>query len=48
MQKLAKNMHHKLVLDLFLILVNSQKQPVHARNFWKTIIEKPDFFLCTL
>ena len=28
-------MHQKLVLDPFLILVNNQKQPLHARNSFK-------------
>ena len=26
-------MHQNLVPDLFLILVNNPKQPLHARNF---------------
>ena len=40
-------MHQKLASDLFLILVNNPKQPLHARNsfrnkiFWKRIIKKP-------
>ena len=40
-------MRQKLVSDLFIILVNNPKQPLHARNsfkskiFWKRIIEKP-------
>ena len=40
-------MHQKLAPDLFLILVNNPKQPLHARNsfrnkiFWKRIIKKP-------
>ena len=37
----------KLFADPFLILVNSQKQPMHAQNsfenkiFWKTIVKNP-------
>ena len=31
----AENMHQKLVADPFLILVNSPKQPLHARNCLK-------------
>ena len=40
-------MQQKLVPDLFIILVNNPKQPLHARNsfkskiFWKRIIKKP-------
>ena len=40
-------MHQKLVSDPFLILVNNPKQPLHARNsfkskiFWKRIIKNP-------
>ena len=26
----------KLVSDLFIILVNNSKQPLHARNFFKS------------
>ena len=43
----AKNVKEKLVLDIFIILVNNPKQPFHARNsfkskiFLKTIIKKP-------
>ena len=39
-------MHQKLIPDLFLILVNNLKQPLHARNsftnqiFWKRMIKK--------
>ena len=39
-------MLQKLILDLFLILENNPKQPLHARNsfinqiFWKRIIKK--------
>ena len=42
-----KNVQQKLVPDLFKILVNNPKQPLHARNyfkskiFWKRIIKKP-------
>ena len=44
---MQKKVHQKLVSDLFLILVNNPKQPLHARNyfknkiFWKMIIKKP-------
>ena len=47
MEKYAENMQQKLVPDLFIILVNNPKQPLHARNyfkskiFWKGIIKKP-------
>ena len=40
-------MHQKLALHPVLILLNNQKQPLHARNsfknkvFWKRIIKKP-------
>ena len=43
----AENMHQKLAPDPFLILLNNPKQPLHARNsfkskiFWKRIIKKP-------
>ena len=43
----AENMHQKLVLDPFLVLVNNPKQPLYGRNcfknkiFWKRIIKKP-------
>ena len=42
-----KNVQQKLVPDLFKILVNNPKQPLHVRNcfkskiFWKWIIKKP-------
>ena len=32
MEKSCKNVHKKLFLDPFLILVNNSKQPMHARN----------------
>ena len=32
MKKHAENVHQKLILDPFLILVHSPKQPLHARN----------------
>ena len=32
---LSENMHQKLVPDLFLILVNNPKQPLHVRNYLK-------------
>ena len=44
---MQKNMYQELVPDLFIILVNNPKQPLHARNyfkskiFWKRIIKKP-------
>ena len=31
----AENMQQKLVPDIFIILVNNPKQPLHARNFFK-------------
>ena len=34
----AENVHHKLVPDLFFILVNSPKQPLHARNSFENKI----------
>ena len=42
----AENVQQKLVQDLFMILANNPKQPLHARNsfksqiFWKGIIKK--------
>ena len=42
----AENVHQKLVLDPFLMLVNNPKQPLHGINsfknkmFWKKIIKK--------
>ena len=32
MEKFAENMYQNLVPDPFLILVNSQKQPMHLGN----------------
>ena len=43
---MQKNMYQELVPDLFIILVNNPKQPLHERNyfkskmFWKRIIRK--------
>ena len=43
----AENVQQKLVPDLFIILVNTLKQPFHESNyfkskiFWKRIIKKP-------
>ena len=43
----AENVHHKLLLDPFLILLNNPKRTLHAWNsfenekFWKMIIKKP-------
>ena len=31
----AENGHQKLVTDIFLILENNTKQPLHARNSFK-------------
>ena len=31
----AKNVHQKLAPDPFLILLNSQKKPLHTRNSFK-------------
>ena len=36
----AKNVHQKLASDPFLILVNNLKQPLHARNSFKDILEE--------
>ena len=33
-------MHQKLVPDPFLLLVNISKQPMHARNYFKTILKE--------
>ena len=33
---MQKNVHHKLVPDPLLILVNNPKQPLHARNSFKS------------
>ena len=38
MEKYAENMQQKLVPDLFIILVNNPKQPLHARNYFKSKI----------
>ena len=44
----AENVHQKLFLNLFLILVNNPKRPLHTRNsfknkiFCKRIIKKPE------
>ena len=37
-------MHQKPVRDPFLILVNNQKQPFHARNYFKNEILVNFFF----
>ena len=34
----AKNVQQNLVSDLFIILVNDPKQPLHARNYFKSKI----------
>ena len=34
----AENVQQKLVPDLFIILVNNPKQPLHARNYFKSKI----------
>ena len=45
MKNHAENVHQKLTPDHFLILLNNQEQPSHARNsfknkvFWKRIIK---------
>ena len=36
-------MHQKLTPDPFLILLNNPKQPVHARNSFKSKILKEDY-----
>ena len=38
MENHAENVHQKLVPDPLLILVNNPKQPLHARNFFKSKI----------
>ena len=38
MEKYAENVHQKLVPDSFLILVNTPKQPLHAKNSLKNNI----------
>ena len=38
MKNHAQNVHQKLVPDPFLILVNSPKLPLHARNSFKNEI----------
>ena len=37
----AENVQQKLVPDLFIILVNNPKQPLHARNYFKSKKKKP-------
>ena len=37
-KSLPENVHHKLVPDLFLILVNNPKQPLCVRNSFKNKI----------
>ena len=47
----SENVHEKVVLDFFLILVNIRKKPLHARHyfqnkiFWKRITKKPCNFI---
>ena len=36
-------MQQKVVSDFFIILVNNQKQPLHARNYFKSKILKEDY-----
>ena len=44
MENHAENVHQRLVLGPFLILVNNPKQPLHARNsFKKEGILKEDY-----
>ena len=43
MEKHAENVHQKLVPDPFLILVYNPKQPLHARNSFKSKILKEDY-----
>ena len=38
MENHAENVHQKLVSDLFFILVNNSKQPLHARKSFKNKI----------
>ena len=35
---MQKNVQQKLVPDLFIIWVNNPKQPLHARNYFKSEI----------
>ena len=37
-KKQAENVHQKPLPDLFIILVNKPKQPLHARNSFKNKI----------
>ena len=43
----AENVHQKLVLNPYFVLVNNRKQPLHARNsfkdkiLWKRILKNP-------
>ena len=37
---MQKNLQQKLVPYPFLILVNSPKQPIHVKDFWKKVILK--------
>ena len=39
MENHSENVHQKLVLDFFFILVNNPKQPLHARNSFKDILK---------
>ena len=42
----TENMQQKLVPDLFIILVNNPKQPLHAKNYFqKTLKKVTSFFL---
>ena len=47
----SENVHEKVVLDFFLILINIRKKLLHARHyfknkiFWKRITKKPCNFI---
>ena len=43
-EKSCRNVQQKLVPDLFIILVNNPKQPLYARNYFKSkIFRKEDY-----
>ena len=43
MENHTENVHGRLVPDPFLILVNSPKQLLHAKNYFKNKIMKEDY-----
>ena len=40
MKNHLENLHQKLLLDPYLILVNNSKQPLHARNSSKNYLKE--------